>query len=80
VKKVEQDDVLRKMDIGVRRGVARALEELRRAGRSIVVWKDGKIVWIPPAPSVSRGFRAPRSFEARPGGEEAVVIGQRGDD
>ncbi len=48
VKKVEQDDVLRKIDIGVRRGVARALEEHRRAGRSIVVWKDGKIVWIPP--------------------------------
>ncbi len=48
VKKVEQDDVLRKIDIGVRRGVAQALEEHRRAGRSIVVWKDGKIVWIPP--------------------------------
>jgi len=48
VKKVEQDDVLRKIDIGVRRGVARALEEHRRAGRSIVVWQDGKIVWIPP--------------------------------
>jgi len=48
VKKVDEDEVLRKIDIGVRRGVARALEEHRRAGRSIVVWQDGKIVWIPP--------------------------------
>jgi len=48
LKRVEQDDVLRKFEIGVRRGVAQALEEHRRAGRSIVVWKDGKIVWIPP--------------------------------
>ncbi len=48
LKRAEQDDVLRKFEIGVRRGVAQALEEHRRAGRSIVVWKDGKIVWIPP--------------------------------
>ena len=48
LRRAEQDDVLRKFEIGVRRGVARALEEHRRAGRSIVVWKDGKIVWIPP--------------------------------
>jgi len=48
LKRAEQDDVLRKFEIGVRRGVARALEEHRRAGRSIVVWKDGKIVRIPP--------------------------------
>jgi len=48
LRKAEQDDVLRKFEIGVRQGVARALEEHRRAGRSIVVWRDGKIVWIPP--------------------------------
>jgi len=48
LRKAEQDDVLRKFEIGVRQGVARALDEHRRAGRSIVVWRDGKIVWIPP--------------------------------
>lgn len=39
LKRAEQDDVLRKFDIGVRPGVARALEQHRRAGRSIVVWR-----------------------------------------
>ncbi|MFB3906552.1 MAG: hypothetical protein ACE15E_24185 [Acidobacteriota bacterium] len=48
MRKADEDDVLRKFEIGVRRGVARALEEHRKAGRSIVVWEDGKIVWIPP--------------------------------
>ncbi|OGT52811.1 MAG: hypothetical protein A3F17_05315 [Gammaproteobacteria bacterium RIFCSPHIGHO2_12_FULL_41_15] len=36
-----------KVDLGVRRGVARALAEHKKAGRSIHVWQDGKIVEIP---------------------------------
>lgn len=31
----------------VARGVALAIEDHRRAGNPIVVWRDGKIVWIP---------------------------------
>lgn len=41
-------DLHERIDLGVRRGVARALAEHKKAGRSIVIWKDGKIVKIPP--------------------------------
>jgi hypothetical protein len=37
-----------KVDRGVKEGVALALEEHYRAGRSIVVWRDGKVVWLKP--------------------------------
>jgi hypothetical protein len=37
-----------KIHAGVRAAVARAIEEHRKAGRSIVIWRDGKIVVIPP--------------------------------
>jgi hypothetical protein len=30
------------------RGVREALIQHKRAGKPIVVWKDGEIVWIPP--------------------------------
>ena len=36
-----------KMDELVNSAVAKAIEEHRRAGRSIIVWRDGKIVEIP---------------------------------
>jgi len=32
---------------GLRLAVAEALEVHRKAGRKIVVWKDGKVVWLP---------------------------------
>jgi hypothetical protein len=41
-------DLHERIDLGVRRGVARALAEHKKAGRSIVIWHDGKIVRIPP--------------------------------
>ena len=35
-----------KIDLGIRRGVARALAEHKKEGRSIYIWKDGKVVEI----------------------------------
>ena len=32
---------------GIQKGVARALMEHKKAGRSIVVWKNGKVEKIP---------------------------------
>ena len=42
------DDLLKRIDLGVRRGIAHALAEHKKAGRSIVVLKNGKVVKIPP--------------------------------
>jgi len=41
-------DLFAKIDLGVRLGVAHALAEHKRMGQSIVVWRNGKIVTIPP--------------------------------
>jgi hypothetical protein len=41
-------DLHERIEFGVRRGVERALAAHKKAGRSIVVWRDGKIVRIPP--------------------------------
>jgi len=43
-----RQDINQRIDRGVKRAVAKALEEHKRAGRSIVVWKEGKVVSIPP--------------------------------
>jgi len=37
-----------KIDFGVRLGAARAKAEHKKAGRSIAVWQNGKVVRIPP--------------------------------
>ncbi len=44
----KKNDLNEKIEFGVRRGVARALAEHKKAGRSIVIWRDGKVVQIPP--------------------------------
>jgi len=44
----EKDDWERRIDAGIKAGVASALEEHRRAGRAIVVWKNGKVALVPP--------------------------------
>lgn len=41
-------DIIEKFELGVNRGVARALSNHKKAGHSIYVWKDGKVVEIPP--------------------------------
>jgi hypothetical protein len=38
-----------KIDAGIKQAISEALEEHRRMGRAIVVWKDGKVVTIPPS-------------------------------
>ena len=43
----KKDDLFERIDLGVRQGVARALADHKKAGRSIHVWQDGKIVEIP---------------------------------
>ncbi len=45
---VRATDFTRKTYLGVRRGVAKALAEHKRLGQSVVVSRDGQIVWIPP--------------------------------
>lgn len=56
----EKFDILKRIDIGVQRGVAKALSEHKRLGQPIVVWRDGKIVEIPPeeivVPTVDKTF------------------------
>jgi ABC-type proline/glycine betaine transport system ATPase subunit len=44
----EKKELQRKIEEGVKASIARALEEHKRMGRSIVVWRDGKVVTIPP--------------------------------
>lgn len=41
-------DVLDIIDFGVRLGAERAKAEHKKAGQSIAIWKDGKVVQIPP--------------------------------
>jgi hypothetical protein len=46
-KKYKNQDLLDRIDKGVRAGIAYALAEHKKAGRSIVVQHNGKIVEIP---------------------------------
>jgi len=41
-------ELRQKIDAGVKTAVASALEEHRRAGRPVVVWKQGKVVTLRP--------------------------------
>ena len=41
-------ELRQKIDAGVKTAVASALEEHRRAGRSVVVWKQGKVATMRP--------------------------------
>lgn len=41
-------DLHERIDLGIRRGVARALAAHKKAGHYIVVWRDGRVVRIPP--------------------------------
>ncbi len=45
---MDDTDLMKRIDIGVRQGVANALKAHKKAGRSIVVWRKGKVVEIPP--------------------------------
>jgi hypothetical protein len=41
-------ELRQKIDAGVKSAVATALEEHRRAGRPVVVWKHGRVVTLQP--------------------------------
>ncbi len=40
-------ELSRRIDMALQVGVERAIEEHRKAGRSIAVWRDGKVAIIP---------------------------------
>ena len=44
----QEDDLFKRIDLGVKRGAARALAKHKKAGRSIAVSKNGKVVRIAP--------------------------------
>jgi len=44
----ESIELGQRIDAGVKAAVAEAIEEHRRMGRSIVIWRDGQIVWLTP--------------------------------
>ena len=46
--KAPKINILRRLEIGVRRGVSKALAEHKRLGIPIVISKDGEIVKIQP--------------------------------
>jgi hypothetical protein len=41
-------NILNRFHIGIKRGVSKALAEHKRLGHSIAVWRNGRIVIIPP--------------------------------
>lgn len=46
----DRETLRRKIEAGVQAGIARALEEHRRAGRKVAIWNDGQVVFVlPPA-------------------------------
>lgn len=44
----KEKDLFDIIDFGVRLGAERAKAEHKKAGQSIAVWQDGKVVKIPP--------------------------------
>lgn len=48
----DQNDLFARIDFGIKRGVARAIEEHRQSGQSISVWQDGQVVEDPLCDSV----------------------------
>ncbi len=46
--KKQRSDFLKNLEIGIRRGAAKALAKHKREGIPIAVMKDGKVVLIPP--------------------------------
>lgn len=47
-KTMKEKDLFDIIDFGVRLGAERAKAEHKKAGQSIAIWKDGKVVKIPP--------------------------------
>ncbi|MBM4045787.1 MAG: hypothetical protein FJ279_11785 [Planctomycetes bacterium] len=47
-------DLIRKADAALRKAVADVVREHKRRGESLTVWRDGKVVEIPPEELVVR--------------------------
>lgn len=47
--RAEEQEIDRRIDLGIRAGVADALEEHRRAGRRVAIWRDGAVTSVPAA-------------------------------
>lgn len=47
IKATQEKDLFEKIDFGIRLGAARAKAEHKKAGRSIAVQKNGKVVRVP---------------------------------
>lgn len=43
---IESEELDRKIAAGIKQAISEALEEHRRMGRSVVVWKNGKVITI----------------------------------
>ena len=48
IKKVKLWEDGRAIDRALREAVREALLRHKKLGESIVIWKDGKVVWVPP--------------------------------
>lgn len=46
--KVDKLNLSERIDLGIRRGAARAQLEHKLAGRPIYIWQDGQVVKVPP--------------------------------
>jgi predicted RNA methylase len=55
MKQTRKASLFERIDLGIRRGVATALAEHKKAGRSIAISKNGKIVEVP-----ARNIRVPK--------------------
>lgn len=44
----QEDDMLKRFNIGIRRGVSKALAEHKRLANPVYIYRDGKVVKIPP--------------------------------
>jgi hypothetical protein len=45
------DEILREgtaIDAALRRAFEKAMRQHKQAGQPVVVWKDGRVTWIPP--------------------------------
>lgn len=44
----ESEELERKIDAGIKAAIARAIEEHRRMGYPVVIWRDGRVTTIRP--------------------------------
>lgn len=56
----DRRDSREKVFAGLRAAVAEELEVHRKAGRWIVVWKDGKVVWLPVKEAIEAAAQSDR--------------------